>query len=402
MNTGQKVWIEPAAARSILLVARREILERLRSRVFPATTILLMILVAGGVLVVSQLNVGTPEEPAAVAVGFSGGSRALEPSFKSVAKALGEPVTVTNVADAGTGRAQVQAGTLAMAVSGTATAPAALVSESLPGMVEIALDAATQEARLAAAGLPPAAITSVMSGVPFETVQPESSSAGSAQNALAGLAVAILLFISIAVYGNLVAQGVVEEKSSRTIEVLLATVRPTDLLAGKISGIGFVGLLQLGLVGAAALLAASLTKAVSIPALGVVEVASYLAWFLLGFALYASAYAAVAALVSRPEEVQSATTPVTVVLAVSYVLMFFALPDPTGPLSTVLSLLPPSAPIFMPMRIAAGAAVPWQVGLAMALTVAAIIGVVWLAGRIYANSALHTGARVRLLDAFRG
>jgi ABC-2 type transport system permease protein len=241
-----------------------------------------------------------------------------------------------------------------------------------------------------------------MSGVPFETVQPESSSAGSAQNALAGLAVAILLFISIAVYGNLVAQGVVEEKSSRTIEVLLATVRPTDLLAGKISGIGFVGLLQLGLVGAAALLAASLTKAVSIPALGVVEVASYLAWFLLGFALYASAYAAVAALVSRPEEVQSATTPVTVVLAVSYVLMFFALPDPTGPLSTVLSLLPPSAPIFMPMRIAAGAAVPWQVGLAMALTVAAIIGVVWLAGRIYANSALHTGARVRLLDAFRG
>ena len=361
-----------------------------------------MILVAGGILVVSQLNVGTPEEPAAVAVGFSGGSQALEPSFKSVAAALGEPVTVTNVSDAASGRAQLQAGTLAMAVSGTATAPAALVSEGLPGMVEIALDAATQEARLAAAGLPPEAITSVMAGVPFETVQPASSSSGSAQNALAGLAVAILLFISIAVYGNLVAQGVVEEKSSRTIEVLLATVRPTDLLAGKISGIGFVGLLQLGLVGAAALLAASLTKAVSIPALGVVEVASYLAWFLLGFALYASAYAAVAALVSRPEEVQSATTPVTVVLAVSYVLMFFALPDPTGPLSTVLSLLPPSAPIFMPMRIAAGAAVPWQVGLAMALTVAAIIGVVWLAGRIYANSALHTGARVRLLDAFRG
>jgi hypothetical protein len=107
---------------------------------------------------------------------------------------------------------------------------------------------------------------------------------------LAGLAVAILLFISIAVYGNVVAQGVVEEKSTRIIEVLLATVRPTDLLAGKISGIGFVGLLQLGLVGAAALVAASLTHAVSIPAVGVTQVALYLAWFLVGFALYASAY----------------------------------------------------------------------------------------------------------------
>jgi ABC-2 type transport system permease protein len=242
----------------------------------------------------------------------------------------------------------------------------------------------------------------VMSGVPFETVQPASSSSGSAQDAFAGLAVAILLFISIAAYGNLVAQGVVEEKSSRTIEVLLATVRPTDLLAGKIAGIGLVGLLQLGLVGAAALLAAGLTEEISVPALGIVQVAAYLVWFLLGFALYASAYAAVAALVSRPEEVQSATAPVTVVLAISYVLMFFALPDPTGPLSTVLSLLPPSAPIFMPMRIAAGAAVPWQVALAMALTVAAIVCVVWLAGRIYANSALHTGPRMRLLDAFRG
>lgn len=82
--------------------------------------------------------------------------------------------------------------------------------------------------------------------------------------------------------------------------------------------------------------------------------------------------------------------------------MFFALPDPTSPWVTVLSFLPPAAPIFMPMRIAEVGVAPWQVALAMALMVAAIGGVVWLAGRIYANAAMHTGMRVPFLQAYRG
>ncbi len=388
--------------RNVFLVARREILARLRSRVFVVTTVVMAALVAGGILVSSHLNAGTRSEPAAVHVGFSGGSQSLEGSFKTVAAALGQVVTVMDVADAGAGRARIQAGTLDMAVSGSATAPAAVANDSVPSMVEIALDAAAQDARLAATGLPPAAIASITAGVPVQRVLPAGSSPVRDQSVFAGLAVAILLFVSIAGYGNLVAQGVVEEKATRIMEILLATIRPADLLAGKVLGIGLVGLLQLGIVGAAALIATGLTRSVSIPALGAVEVACYLAWFLLGFALYASAFAAVASLVSRQEEVQSATAPVTIVLAGSYILMFFALPDPTGVLSTVLSVVPPSAPIFMSMRIAAGAAMPWQVGLAMALMVATIAGVVWLAGRVYANSAMRMGARVRFVEALRG
>jgi len=388
-------------------VARREIVVRLRSRVFTATTVILVLIAAGGILIASTVLGGTasqpPGEPQVVDVGFSGGSQALEASFREVATALGQSVAITDVADAATGRSRVEAGTLGMAVSGSATTPAAVVNEDIPPMVEIALDAAAQEARLAAAGLSPSAISSVMAGVPFEPVQPSgSSSTGSGQSAFSGLAVAILLFVSITGYGSLVAQGVVEEKATRIIEILLATIRPAELLAGKILGIGFVGLLQLGIVAIAALVAASLVHAISIPALGVVEVTLYLAWFLLGFGLYAAAFAAVGALVSRPEEVQSATAPVTVVLVVSYVLMFFALPDPSGTLSTVLSMLPPSAPIFMPMRIAAGAAVPWQVALAMVLTAGALVGMVWLAGRVYANSVMRIGSRVRFMDALRG
>ena len=117
---------------------------RLRSRVFRVFTIVMVVLVAGSVLVAAYLQAGTPSQPAAVRVGFSGGSQALEPSFDSVAVALGQTVTVTKVADPATGRSQVQAGTLDMAVSGSATAPTAVVSESLPAMVEIALDAAAR------------------------------------------------------------------------------------------------------------------------------------------------------------------------------------------------------------------------------------------------------------------
>jgi ABC-2 type transport system permease protein len=382
--------------RNVFLVARREILIRLRSRVFAGSTVVMVIIVAGGIGAASYLNVGRLGQGAAVHVAFSGGSQALEQMFMTTATALGERVTVTTVADASTGSAQVQSGTLDMAVSGSATAPTAVASESLSSLVEIALDAAAQNARLAASGLSPTAVASVTAPVPVQRVQPTGSSPRS-QNALVGLAVGILLFFAIGMYGSFVAQGVVEEKATRIMEIILATIRPSELLAGKVIGIGLVALLQLGTVAAAALIAGGLTNAVSIPALGVVEVASYLALFLLGFLLFAAAYATVAALVSRQEEVASATAPVNIVLGGSYVLMYFSLANPTSPLSTVLSLVPPTAPIFMSVRIAEGSAEPWQVGLALALTGAAIVGLTWLAGRVYANSVMRIGARMRLL-----
>src|SRR5664280_735466 len=98
--------------RNVFLVARREILIRLRSRVFAGSTVVMVVLVAGGILAASYFQVGTPSQPAAVRVGFSGGAQTLEQSFRSTAAALGETVTVTDVADPGTGRSQVEAGTV--------------------------------------------------------------------------------------------------------------------------------------------------------------------------------------------------------------------------------------------------------------------------------------------------
>ena len=145
-----------------------------------------------------------------------------------------------------------------------------------------------------------------------------------------------------------------------------------------------------------------MTPAVARPALSPLVVQGDLVWFTLGFLFYALAFAALAATVSRQEEVASATGPMNVFLVLGYLLVFLVLPDPGSAFSTFVSLLPPFAPVLMSVRIATGDAQGWQVALAVALLVASIGGLTWLAGRMYSNSVLRLGRRVRLGDAFRG
>jgi ABC-2 type transport system permease protein len=130
----------------------------------------------------------------------------------------------------------------------------------------------------------------------------------------------------------------------------------------------------------------TLTSVVSIPDFDLSAILGYLLWFLLGFLLYAAAYAAVAATVSRQEEVSGVTAPITVFLIGSFLLAYTVIPNPASTLSTILSILPPYAPILMPVRMSSGDASAWQVGLALVLTVIAILGLTWIAGRIYSNS----------------
>jgi ABC-2 type transport system permease protein len=168
-------------------------------------------------------------------------------------------------------------------------------------------------------------------------------------------------------------------------------------------GIGLVGLLQLSIVGAATLILVALTHVVPIPAVSLPSILGDVIWFAFGFLFYATAFAAVAATVSRQEEVNGAIAPIAIFLLGSYLLMFaVVVPDPASTLSTLVSLLPPFAPILMSVRIATGDATASQVALAMVLMILSIGGLTWLAGRIYANSILRIGKRVRFGDAFRG
>ncbi len=381
----------------VLLVARREMLVRLRSRVFLGGTAVMVALVVIGSFGYARLG----GLASTVSVGFTGGSQALEPEFSAALATAGQPATVSTVTDDATGRAQVSAGTLDVLVTGPATAPTAVVEQSAPATVQAALQRAVMSARFTALGIPPGVLATVTSGlaVPVDALQPKPVTT---QDRVVGLGVAILLYITLGLYGGMVAQGVVEEKATRIMEILLATVPPSRLLAGKVLGIGAVALLQLGIVAAATLASVAATNVITTPALGAAAVLGYLAWFVLGFMLYATGYATLAALVSRPEEVQSAVAPVAVFQIGSYLLAYLALANPTSLLVVVASLVPPFAPILMPVRMAGGDVPAWQIGLALVLTVVAIAGLTQLAGRVYANAAMRIGTRVRFMDALRG
>ena len=382
----------------IFLVARREILIRLRSRVFTLGTVAMVALIAVGIVAASLLIGKTTP----VRVGFDGAAQALEQAFTASAAASGAEITVSDVADEGAGRAQVTAGTLDVLVTGSPTAPVAVVKMTVPALVATALNGAVVDARLIAAGLQPAAVASAVGGahVQVEALQPANPQR--TPQAISALVVGIALYVALGLYGTFVAQGVVEEKATRIIEILLATVRPSRLLTGKIVGIGLVGLLQLSIIAAVAFVLITLTKVVSIPTFTFTAILGYLMWFMLGFLLYATAYAAVAATVSRQEEVQGATAPIQIFLILSYVLVFATLGNLSGPLATVASILPPFAPTLMSVRMAGSDVPAWQVGLAVGLMLVSIGGLIWLAGRIYSNSVLRLGAPVRLRDALRG
>jgi ABC-2 type transport system permease protein len=200
-----------------------------------------------------------------------------------------------------------------------------------------------------------------------------------------------------------VAQGVVEEKSSRVVEVLLSTVRPWQLMAGKVIGIG---IFVLGLL-FALLLAAFIT----VTATGLMgQIGAGLnfgsslfwaaIWALIGFVTFAVIMAALASLVSRQEEVGSVTTPAILILAVPFVIGVNLLPnDPTNRIAEILSYIPLFSPTLMPLRYALGVASLPQMLLALAISLVALPVFLWLASKIYAGAVLRTGARVNLRDA---
>jgi ABC-2 type transport system permease protein len=206
----------------------------------------------------------------------------------------------------------------------------------------------------------------------------------------------ILLYLQLIGYGYWVAAGVVEEKATRVVELLLSTIRARELLAGKVLGIGLLGFAQLLAIGIAGLGVAAVAGQVEVSGALLGALAIVLAWFVLGYAFYSCAFAAAAALVPRQEELQSVTAPLTIAMMIGFLLSFGALQDPESALAQVLSFVPPSAPMVMPVRVIQGGAAAWEVVAAVAVTLAGVAALVVLAGRIYSRAVLQTGGRVRL------
>ncbi|MFD1149500.1 ABC transporter permease [Saccharothrix hoggarensis] len=388
--------------RAVFLVARREFLGKVRTKSFLWGTLVIVAVMAGYVLLQALLF----DDAGRDRVALGGQATALAEPLKQTAASFGREVETVDVTDPAAAEEQVRSGDVDVLVTGAPDALRVVVKEGLSDELRNAIDLIVKQqvldAQLAEAGVDPAVLAGnvARAGVDVVTLEPADDRKG--ERLAIGLVIAALLYYSLLVYGTMVAQGVVEEKSSRVVEILLATLRPWQLLLGKVVGLGLVGLLQLLLIGGIGLVLSAVSGVVDVAGVAGGALATGLLWYLLGFFLYATVFAAAASLVSRQEELQSVLTPISMSIVVAFVVgINLMISDPTGATVTVLSLLPPFAPILMPGRMAMGVAPAWQVLLAVVLALAAVALITWLGGKVYSNAVLRTGARVRLREVLR-
>jgi len=271
---------------------------------------------------------------------------------------------------------------------------------TVQGVVSSAIAGLRVNAALEAQGVDPQTFVAAQAPPTVQALEPPE--AGSDTRFLIANIGAVLILVGVFSFGFTVLTGVVEEKQSRVMEVVLSTVLPRDLLMGKVLGIGILGLVQLAVFVVAAFIAASLTRELELPATTPGAAVQLVVWFILGYTLYSTALGVLGALASRMEEASNASTPVTIVAMLSYfVAIFSVISDPTGLVAVVATFIPFSAPMVVPMRAALGAITPIEIVVSAAITIVAIWVLFVVGGRVYAGAALQTAGRVKLRDAWR-
>jgi ABC-2 type transport system permease protein len=386
--------------RRVWLVARREWNQRARTTAFRIATIVSIAAVVGLILLLQAEGDRKPTRT----VGLVGESSSELPE---VLTATGDQLDLTvrtrAFADEEAGRSALRADDVSvLLVEDRALVWKAEVDEQLRAAVTSAVGALERQRAIDELGLSPEQAERLLQPPDLRSTSLEAATDEEAARTDLGRIGVVLLFMMIAFYGGFVVMGVVEEKSSRVIEVLLSRVRPSELLAGKVLGIGLVGLAQFAMVVAAALVTLSVTDDAVIPETASGTLGWVVFWFLLGYGFYSVLYAAAGSLVSRQEETQSVVLPTTALMFVAYILAFAASESPDSAAAVAGSLFPPTAPMVMIVRIAHGSVPLWQTVLSVALTGVTISAMVRLAARVYAGGVLRFGGRVPLKEAWHG
>ena len=372
--------------RVITLVARREIHERIRSKAFLISTAIMLLLVGGSTALSGALSNKPTYHVAVTAPAPPGLAAALQRAAKPFDDSK---VKLRVVASPAAGRR-------------------ALDAEQVDALLLLSQDRIVFRTNIdaKAAAIADTAVRSLRNHLPprpeltAASLHPPEKKSTDAE-ALVAYVGSLLLLMALAVYGQWVVTGVVEEKSNRVVEIILSTVRPRHLLAGKVIGIGLLGLAQLTLVAglAAILLAAGVFDA---PAGLGASVALVIPWFALGFALYAVAYAAAGALASRQQDASTAGQPVTYAILAAYFAGYVAVStDMNGLAANLLTIFPLTAPFVLPARSALVGVPLWEHVLAVVLVLASIYALVRFAGRVYEHGLLRSGPRLDLRTAWR-
>jgi ABC-2 type transport system permease protein len=387
-----------AARRSIVLVAWREISERVHSRSFAVATLVIVALVLAGVIVP-----GSGDDAAKLRVGITGQTpETLPAALRQAARSDEARLELRRYPTVAAGEAAVRDGrTGVLIVDGERLVWKSDPDVRLGAVVTAVVQRVRAAERAASLGLSATETAALLAPAPLaarhlEAPDPDAD----AREAIAFVGFLLLLMVIIA-YGSAVAEGVAQEKGNRVMELLLCRVAPSDLIAGKILGIGLVGLGQVLLAMAAAASAIVAFDTLEVPAAVPEALAVTTVSFALGYAFWSVAYAAVAALVSRTEDLQSAVSPLSWTMILAAMTAPVASDFPDAWYTQLASFFPVTAPFAMPVRVAVGDVALWELAVAASIMVASTYGLVRLAGAVYSGALLRTGGRPRLGDVWR-
>ncbi len=391
-----------SAARTIRLLAMREIRERALTRSFAISSLITVLAIVALIVVPQILSDDGPTELTLGAVGDD--AAALAEAAARIAPTLNAEVTVEAITD----REAAEAALTDDGVDGVLVdGPSLLVAEEPDDTLQQLVTAAAQQHalvdRLAARGLSPEEAAAALSAEVEVAVERLEGEAGDdeAGDAFAFVGI-VLMFMFVVTYAGYVLTGTIEEKSSRVVEVLLGSARPWHLLTGKLIGLGALALSQFLLTVAAGLTTLIVTDSDLLPPTSVESVAMAVVWFVLGFLFYATIYAVAASMASSMEDAQSTAGPIGMLLTAAYLISVLVVgPNPEGIWARVLSLLPPFAPMTMPARQAQGAVASWEIAVSAVLMLVATYAVIRLAGRLYTEAILRTGRKLKWVELWR-
>lgn len=383
------------------LVAQREVRERVRGRVFQVgTAIILLVVVAAIVIPVLTRSKSEPER-----VGVVGTlSAPLRAAVMASADAIGTTMTFVPEPDLAAADADLRSGHVDVVIVDAeqvvvAKAISAGDSSTTAQLAGAAAQTLGTAAAFEAAGLTSAQADAISHANPVPLVGLQLASISHHKHSPASVVTLVLVFVMLGQYSTWILTGVVEEKTSRVVEVLLAAVRPAQLLGGKVLGIGLVAAAQASILVAVAF---GLSEAVGSDLLhgsGPVTLLASLLWLVLGYAFYCWVYAAAGSTVERQEQVQSLAFPLTIPVLVGYISSLTV--ATTGTPNTfvdVLAYLPPTAPFAMPTLVGIGTATWWEFAISVVLSIASTTAVARLATSIYRRAILRTGRRVRIRE----
>jgi ABC-2 type transport system permease protein len=260
--------------------------------------------------------------------------------------------------------------------------------------------------RLAHQGMVASDVDSLMQPVKVDTTQ-AGKNADTTSSFVAIYVLFFLMYMVILLYGMNVARSIIEEKTSRVFEVLLATIKPEEMMAGKVIGVGSVGLTQVAvwLLTAVILTSSSIVGALAggnvHVSLNPMQIIFFVVYFLLGYLLYSSIAAALGAMVNSEQELQQLNMILVMPLAGCMFALAPVITNPNGPVARIISLIPFCTPLIMYLRISLATPPAWEIALSIALMMVTIYAILWVASRIYRVGILMYGKKPNLPEILR-